>query len=97
MNPPAGARDASDPSWRVELLHHGLTIAEGLMPQAMTLTQLPVQIVISLQSAPDAIDHEIDFTTGAVHLALIRSAHDDYAPRIEDFEQPVLTMTATSR
>lgn len=56
-----------------------------------------MQIVISLQSAPDAIDHEIDFTTGAVHLALIRSAHDDYAPRIEDFEQPVLTMTATSR
>ncbi|MCV2392968.1 hypothetical protein OEB99_01480 [Actinotalea sp. M2MS4P-6] len=88
---------ASDPSWRIELLRHGLTVARRLLPQATTLTQLPVQIVISLQSAPDALDPETDFATGAVHLALIRSAHDDFATGIADFEQPVLAMTATAR
>lgn len=87
---------ASDPSWRIELLRHGLTVARRLLPQAIVLTPLPVQIVIFLQSAPDAIDPEIDFATGAVYLILIRSADDDFAARVEDFGQPVLAMTAAA-
>lgn len=88
---------ASDPSWRIELLRHGLTVARRLLPQAITLTRLPVQIVVSLQSAPDGVDPEIDFATGAVHLALIRAAREDFAARIEDAQQPVMAMTATAR
>lgn len=86
----------SDPSWRVELLRQGLAVARRLLPQAIALTQLPVQVVVSLQSAPDGIDPEIDFATGGVHLALLRSAHDDLASHIGNLAQPVLAVTATT-
>lgn len=86
----------SDPSWRVELLRQGLAVARRLLPQAIALTQLPVQVVVSLQSAPDRSDPDIDFATGAVHLALVRSAHDDLASHIGNFAQPILAATATA-
>lgn len=85
----------SDPSWRVELLQHGLTLAKRLMPQAVALTQLPVQIVISLQSDLDHVDSECDVATGALHLRLVRSAQDDQAAGVGGFAQPVLILTAT--
>lgn len=87
---------ASDPSWRAELLIQGLAAAKRLLPQAIALTEMPVQISINLQSAPDAIDPEIDFATGALFLNLVRSAPDDFAPQIEGFGQPVLILTAVT-
>ena len=79
------------------MLRQGLTIARRLLPQAITLTHLPVQVVISLQSAPASFRPDIGFAARAVHLALIRAAQDDYAARVEDSEQPVMAMTATAR
>jgi len=86
----------SVPSWRVELLRNGLAVAKRLMSEAVALTQLPVQIVIGLQSGPDNIDPECDFATGALHLRLVRCAQDDLAIGVGGFAQPVLILTATA-
>ncbi|WP_142159520.1 hypothetical protein [Cellulomonas sp. SLBN-39] len=88
---------ASDPAWRAELLRHGLTVARRLLPQAVTLSSLPARVLISLQSAPGTIDPTSDFATGAVHLFLVRSAHEDVAAWVEDVEEPVLALTTTAR
>jgi hypothetical protein len=86
----------SDPTWRAELLRQGLAVTKRLMPKAVALTELPVQIVISVQSGPDSIDPDCDFATGALHLRLVRCAQDDMAVRVGGFAQPVLILTATA-
>jgi len=86
----------SDPTWRVELLRQGLAVAKRLMPKAAALTELPVQIVISLQSGPDNIDPECDFAAGALYLRLVRCAQDDQAVGLDRGIQPVLVLTATA-
>jgi hypothetical protein len=83
-------------SWRAELLRNGLAVAKRLMPKAVALTELPVQIVISLQSGPDNVDPERDFATGALHLRLVRCAQDDLAVGLNEDNQPVLVLTASA-
>jgi len=83
-------------SWRAELLRDGLAVAKRLMPKAVALTELPVQILISLQSGLDHIDPECDFATGALHLRLVRCAQDDLAIAVDEFAQPVLVLTAVA-
>jgi hypothetical protein len=85
---------ASDPSWRVELLEQGLCLAHSLLPEATRLRALPVQALISLQSALGHADPEIDFACGTVNFYAIREPHDDLSHDIEGFAQPVLTLTA---
>ncbi len=83
-------------SWRAELLRNGLFLAKRLMPKAVVLTDLPVQIVISLQSSPDNVDPECDFAMGALHVRLVRCAQDDMAVGVENNMQPVLVLTETA-
>jgi hypothetical protein len=86
-------KSADDTRWRSELLGYGLQLARRLLAQASALTSLPVQAIVSLQSAEGEADPDIDFATGAVHISVIRSPADDSAPAIEANSQPTLTLT----
>lgn len=86
-------RAATDPAWRRELVSWGLAVAEPLVEQAASLTDLPVQATVTLQSAPGEADPDADCATGAIHLYCIRNPGDDATGRIDDFAQPLLTLT----
>jgi hypothetical protein len=87
------ATPASDTTWRAEVVNMGLVLANRLLPQASTLVALPVQAILSLQSAATDVDPEIDFATGALHFYAIRSPSDDLSATIDNFAQPCLTLT----
>ena len=61
-------RAVSDPAWRRELVSWGLAVAEPLVEQAASLTDLPVQATVALQSAPGKADPDADYATGAIHV-----------------------------
>ena len=60
------------------------------------MTELPMQVTISLQSAEGEADPDIDFATGALHVYVVREARDDAAADLNQHGQPILVMT-TSR
>lgn len=88
--------DLLHPGWRTELLWQGLAFARQLITEAGALTSLPVQAVISLQSAEGEADPEIDFATGAAHVYVIRSERDDASSTVERSTQPTRVMTGSS-
>jgi hypothetical protein len=64
----ASERDAGDPLWRPELAAYGLVLAEAMLDAADGVAELPVQVLVNLQSADGEADPDIDFTVGAVHV-----------------------------
>jgi hypothetical protein len=84
---------ATDPVWRTELVGWGVAIAEALLHAATGLADLPIQVVVSLQSAPGAEDPEANGATGAIHVYCVRLSADDAATRVAEYDQPVLVLT----
>lgn len=90
------ARPASESDWRPELVAAGLTLGRRLLAEATGLTPRQLQITIALQSAPNEVDPSIDFAVGVLHLYQLRSPADDARLYMEQFAQPVLTLTTTN-
>lgn len=92
-------RPVGDSRWRGELLRNGLELAQRLLATALelpTLPTLPVQAVISLQSAEGDIDSEVDLAAGALHLYLVRAPDEDLSLTVHKFAQPVAVLTANA-
>jgi hypothetical protein len=91
----AATLSASDERWRPQVLAWASQLAFALLPQAADL--LPagqrVQVDISLQSAAGQADPELDHPTATLHLYRLRTDADDLSTSLDDFTQPVLTIT----
>ena len=72
-------------------------MAETLVEQAAGQTELTVQATVSLQSAPGSEDSGANVATGTVHLYSVRTAADDAADVVHQFEQPVAVLTLRRR
>lgn len=88
----------SDPAWREDVLRQGVALIEQLLPAAGALVASCVQAVLSLQSSavdPDpAIDPDIDFAVGALHIHQLLDVRDDFRGLCaEPGGQPLLVAT----
>ena len=88
--PPA----ASNASWRAQLLGWGLVVSLSLLSDAgQRRCPFDLQAIVSLQSAPGDTDPNNPFELGALNLYSVQQAADDLSTGIEDFEEPVVTLT----
>ncbi|MGI8412685.1 MAG: hypothetical protein ACR2QA_09360 [Solirubrobacteraceae bacterium] len=86
--------DPSDPRWRPQLLGWGVFLGRLLLNDARDLVgATPIQVSIGLQSAEGKQDPQADYAVGALHVYTVGAPDDDLGSRVDDFEQPILTLT----
>jgi hypothetical protein len=85
---------SSNASWRAQLLGWGVVTGLSLLSDAGARhCSLDLQLIVSLQSGPGDIDSENPFELGALNLYSVQATDDDLALKIEQFAEPVATLT----
>jgi len=83
--------------WRAQLLGWGVVIALSLLSDAgERRCPFDLQAIVSLQSAAGHADAENPFELGAMNLYSVQEADDDLTTGIEQFAEPVATLTLRS-
>jgi hypothetical protein len=82
------------PAWREQLVSQGVLVSLFLLTDAAQRNcALDLQAIVSLQSAPGGDDTTGPFALGAMNLYSVQESGDDLGAHIDDFSEPVLTLT----
>jgi hypothetical protein len=86
----------SDPTWRVRIVRTALLIVQRMLPQAASVAPWPVQAIVYVNSALDAVD-DGEATVGGVKFILLRPGESgDRRPYAGEPKPTVLQVPAVA-